>query len=137
MNNYILALLLRFSVLAGAVCTFVLIPLWLLRRTRLSVFRKLALAFMLIGALIPIAILPVWSWINAHGSLVEQVGFEHFVIRVWPSSIMLMALDTAGPPQIIFTVAVYSIAILGNIGLYGVVGLCVSWAYIRIRRKGV
>jgi hypothetical protein len=85
---------------------------------------------MLAGAIIPIVILPIWFWTNNHPAV---AGFEDIAIVLWPSSLLLMILEDSRSWSII--VFVYGFAILGNVGLYGTVGMIVGWAYARFRRN--
>ena len=117
-------LLIQLPAVAGALYVILTI-IWLLSRKPLNSFRKIALAFMLTGAIIPIVILPIWFWTNNYPVV---SGFENVAIVLWPSSILLMILEGSRSwSTIIF---VYGFAILGNVGLYGTIrincrmGLC-------------
>lgn len=46
---------------AAGVVWLVVAAWWLLGRKRLSVVRKITLAFVCAGAVVPIAILPIWN----------------------------------------------------------------------------
>jgi len=130
MDKYIGPLVLLFT-LAGAVCV-VLLTVWLLTRVRLTTFRKIALAFICAGAIVPIAILPAWVWINRHGGFSAIGGIQDVTIALWPTSIVLMALDSPGPLPWSTIAFVYGFSMLGNVGTYGIVGLIVGWLYVRL-----
>ncbi len=119
------------STVAGALCVILTI-IWLLSRTRLNSFRKVALAFVFAGAIIPIVILPIWFWTNEHPFFSR---FEDVAVVLWPSSIVTMALEGPEPAPWSTIAFVYGFAILGNVGLYGTVGLIVAWVYVRFRRN--
>ncbi len=113
---------------AGAGALYVILTIiWLLSRTPLDSFRKIALAFMLAGALIPVAILAVGFSFKADVSGVAIV--------LCPSSIVTMALEGPAPQPWSTIIFVYGFIILCNVGLYGTVGLVVGWVYARIRRR--
>lgn len=54
------------------------------------------------------------------------MGIEEIALSVWPTSIELMALDTQSPPPWSAIVFVYGFSILGNVGIYGMIGLVVG-----------
>jgi hypothetical protein len=122
------------STLAGVVFV-VLLAIGLVRRIRITGFKKIVLAFMCAGTIVPLAILPLWLWTNQHGSLSAQIRVEDVVEVLWPTSISLMALDSPGPAPWDTVALVYGLSILGNVGAYGVVGLIVSPLYVRLKRR--
>lgn len=122
--------LILLSVSAGIVFV-VLLAIGLLKRIRLTAFKRIVLAFMCAGTVVPLAILPLWFWINRHGSLSAQVKVEDIVAVLWPTSIALMALESPAPWGTV--VFIYGLSILGNVGAYGAVGLVVGSLYVRLR----
>jgi vacuolar-type H+-ATPase subunit I/STV1 len=117
-------LLIQLPAVAGTLYV-ILTVIWLLSRTPLNNFRKIALSFMLAGAMIPGAILAVWFSFKADVSGVAIV--------LWPSSLVLMGLEGPAPSPWSTVIAVCVFAILGNVGLYGTVGITVGglWNWIR------
>jgi len=133
MDKYIGPLVLL-ATLVGVVCV-VLLAVWLLSRSHLTTFRKIALAFMCAGAVVPIAILSVWFWTDRHGNPSAIYGIERVARVLWPTSIELMALDSYEPSPWGTIAFVYAFSTLGNVGAYGTVGLTVGWVFVRFRRK--
>ena len=133
MENYIPWFVLLSTVMGGF-CVVLLIC-WLLGRAPLTTFAKIALGFMFAGAIIPVAILPIWFWINAHGSPSATGGIQHVAVMLWPSSFVVLALDASEPAPWSTILFVYLFAILGNVGAYGTVGLIVGWVYVRFNRS--
>lgn len=133
MDKYVGPLILS-ATLAGLVWA-ILLAAWLFKRSRLTIPRKILLGFACAGVIVPAAILPVWNWINLHGSFSTKARMDHFALALWPTSIELMALDSPGPPPWSAIAFVYGFSILGNIGAYGtaglIVGLCVRWFHAR------
>lgn len=128
MEKYIGPLLLL-ATLAGVIW-LILSVWWLFHRKQLTGFRRVVLAFVGIGALIPFVILTVWYWINTHGTFRAAGGIQDVAMRVWPTSIELMALDAPAPgPRISSIVIIYSLSILGNIGVYGAAGAVAAGIY--------
>ena len=121
------------STAAGLVWVF-LLGWWMFGRARFTTFKRLAAVFMFAGAVVPLVMLPVWFWLNRHPTWRASGGFEELVTRVWPTSIVLMALDSPTPVPWSTIIFVYAFSILGNVGAYGAVGLIVSWLYVRLRR---
>jgi hypothetical protein len=83
--------------------------------------KKFVRSFGMVGLLVPVVVYPLWQWVNNGRNLQSKVNFEDFATVVWPSSILLMALEGSGSAisrSIIFAV---SIAINGL--LYAGVGL--------------
>jgi hypothetical protein len=130
MEKYIGPLLLACT--AAGVVWLVVAAWWLLGRKRLSLFRKIVLVFVCAGAGVPIAILPIWDWINAQGNLAAMGRIQDVAQTIWPTSIEL-ALDSPGGAHWNAIAAVYAISILGNMGAYGIVGLAVGSSYVRLR----
>lgn len=116
-------LLIWFPAVAG-VLYVVLTIIWLLSRTPLNSLRKIALAFMFTGAIIPLVIL-LLALVGRDVSLVASV--------LCPSSIVTMGLEGPTPQPWSTIVLVYGFIILCNVGLYGTVGMIVGWAYARFR----
>jgi hypothetical protein len=131
-TKYIWPLLLL-ATLAG-VAWIVFLAVWLLRRSRLTTLKRVAVAFMCLGLAIPLVILPLWTWINQHGSSAAQGRIQDIALTFWPTSIELMALDSPGPPNWIAITIVYAVSILGNIGAYGTVGFIVGWVVAHIKQ---
>jgi hypothetical protein len=127
MERYIGPLILL-STAAGLLCV-VLAAWWILGRHPLTGFRKVAATFICAGAVIPVAILPVWFWLDRHRPWGSSGTFESFAVTLWPTSIVLMGLE--GPdPQPWSTIAfVYAFSILGIVGVYGTAGLLVGCVY--------
>lgn len=118
----------------GVVCITLLI-IWFVPRRPLTDSNKIAVVFILMGASVPIAILPVWYWINAHGTFPAMGVIQDIAKWLWPSSIVLMALDYPAPgPSWGATLFIYSIGIVCNIGTYGTAGLVVGRACIACKR---
>jgi len=117
--------LLVLPMFAGSVCV-VLASMWLLGRAELTTFRKIALAFMCAGAIVPLALISMSDWINRHE--VQDVA-----IMLWPTSFMLMAFDATEPLPWSTIAFVIAFSIVGNVGTYGIVGLIVSWFCVRCR----
>jgi hypothetical protein len=92
MEKYIGPLVLACT--AAGLVWLIVVAWWLLGRKQLSVFRKIALVFVCAGAAVPIAILPIWDWINAHGNLAAMGRIQDVAQTLWPTSIELMALDS-------------------------------------------
>jgi hypothetical protein len=65
-------------------------------------------------------------FINAHGLSVRNT-FERFSLVLWPSSIGLMGLE--GPGPIVFKLLFVAVLVLMNMGLYGLVGVCIGFAW--------
>jgi hypothetical protein len=107
MDKYI-GPLVQLATVAGVVW-IVLAIVWLVRRP-LTTFKKMALAFMCVGAVVPAAILPVWDWINLHGSLSAMGRVQDIALAIWPTSIELMALDSTGPPPWSAITLVYTLS---------------------------
>ena len=105
-------LLIWLPVIAGALYV-VLTIIWLLSRIPLNSLRKIALAFMVTGAIIPFVILLL-----------------ALVVRDMP-----MGLEGPTPQPWSTMVFVYGFIILCNVGLYGTAGMIVGWAYARFRRN--
>jgi uncharacterized membrane protein len=127
------------STLVGAVWIALLIR-WLLNRQRLSGFRRILLACISAGAIVPIAISLTWMWIRRYGSPSTESTFEIVAITLWPTSIELMALEGPSPDlwnSIASITLVYGVSILGNIGIYGVVGIIFGgiWRWIQFQRS--
>ena len=122
--NYI-SFLIVFFTLVGAAC-IVLLTWWLLSRVRLTTFRKITIAFICAGVIVPVVILPIWFWNG-------NTAFESVAVTLWPTSIELMVLSYAGRDSWISDALVYGISILGNIGVYGVAGIILGgiWNWIR------
>jgi hypothetical protein len=85
------------------------------------------------GGLIPFAVYPISMLIGAH-SLNARNIFERFVVVLWPSSIGLLGLD--GPGAIILKLMFVAVLILMNMGLYGLIGVCIGFVCQRFRFKG-
>jgi hypothetical protein len=73
----------------------------------------------LAGLLVPVVLLLRWK-LFGH-------GFGEREAILWPSSLILMALE--GPPEPVVIAVVYAIAVAANITLYSVVGL-LSWFFL-------
>ncbi|MGA7379239.1 MAG: hypothetical protein WBX03_00180 [Terriglobales bacterium] len=78
-----------------------------------------------LGGLLPFVLWPIWTYVNRHSSLEVRVSFDKFAIVVWPSSLGLMALDAPGRAAGSGLVLICML-ILMNMGLYGLIGLCVG-----------
>ncbi len=129
-----IGLLVLLSFGMGVVCSTLLI-IWFVRRRPLTDFNKIAVAFILLGAIIQIANLLVWFWINAHGTLPVMGVIQDIALWLWPSSIVLMALDEPAPgPSWGAILFIYSIGIFCNIGTYGAAGLVVGRLCIACKR---
>ncbi len=97
-----------------------------LRRERRGRVLKMIVAFGAIGLLIPSAVTALD--LIRHNDSIESARF------LWPSSIMLMALDSP-TESASNTIFVFGMAILSNVGLYGFVGLCAGGIWVWIRPK--
>jgi hypothetical protein len=123
MNFY--GILFTSSIILGALWLIISVW-WLVRRSSFSDFRKAAMAFVLAGVIVPFVLISVW----VRGTEIE--GIAPFL---WPTSIMLMALDQPSPSPVSSIALVYGMSILGNIGIYGTAGLPLSMLYARLRQK--
>lgn len=76
----------------------------------------------LAGLLVPVAILIIALY------LWDIFDWEYSVVTLWPSSIMLMALDTLDQPPWWWVIVVVGIAVGTNVVLYSIVG-AVLWLF--------
>jgi hypothetical protein len=137
MEEYIGPLILL-ATLAGLVWV-ILGVWWLIHRKQLSALRRIVLVFAGIGVLVPLVTLLIWDWINAHGSFSAMGTIQDVALRIWPTSIELMALDSPAPgPTLGGVVLVYSVSTLGNVGIYGTLGFIVAgiWDVARSKHSG-
>ena len=117
-------------ILAVSLCVFgILIVVWmfgyaLLKRGRQKVVRTALVVFGSVGALIPSVI--------GLASLGNRVPPD-FVYYFWPTAFVLAAGEHGD--TLWYIVLIFSVAILSNVGLYGVVGFIVGWIWSRIRAK--
>ena len=105
---------------SGAILTYAFRPT--LRKSRVW---TLLVAFGVLGLLVPVVFIVVgWVWNVGAGTL-------SLVEWLWPTSIMLMAGERGDPLSA--ALIVFGSAILGNVGLYGFVGLIVGriWKWMR------
>jgi hypothetical protein len=94
---------------------------WLLRRVKRTPFKKIMLGFVAAGLFVPVVTLPVWDLINGHVCSSGRGTMESVGLAVWPTSIMLMALE--GSPSLGTTIIICGLSTVGNVGIYGTVGL--------------
>jgi hypothetical protein len=132
MGRYIRPLILLAT--SVGVVWVVLSAVWLLRCSRLTAFKKIALTFICLGAVVPIAILPVWYWFGRQGNFAAVGRMAHVAAALWPTSIELMALAPPGMQRWSAVAFVCAFSILGNVGAYGIVGLIVGWVYVGCSR---
>ncbi len=92
--------------------------------------RVLDRCWLLFGAILG-AIVPMAAF-GAHW--IFGVIFSTWTVRIWPTSIILMVLDTANPPKWGWVFLIWSIAILSNIVLYTIAFALLSMASYPIRR---
>ena len=129
MGNYIGALVLLVT-LAGVVWVILFVVL-LFKRSRFTTFKKVVFGFAFAGVVIPAAILPVWNWSNHPGSFLFGLRIEYVALALWPTSIELMALDS--PHESWSSIAfVYGFSLLGNVGLYGTLGVIAGWIFVSL-----
>jgi hypothetical protein len=83
-----------------------------------------------LGGVTPFLIFATSMFINAHGLSVRNT-FERFTLVLWPSSIGLMGLE--GPGPIVFKLLFVAVLVLMNMGLYGLVGVCIGFAWQKFR----
>jgi hypothetical protein len=83
------------------------------------------------GGVIPFLILATSRFVG-HGLIVRNI-FERFMLVLWPSSIGLMGLD--GPSPTVFKLLVVAVLVLMNMGLYGLVGVCIGFGWQRFSFK--
>jgi hypothetical protein len=99
--------------------------------------KRLAFRFMAwssaAGAAIPFVICPIWMFVNTHFDLRAKVVFEDLALALWRSSILLMGLE--GPGPIVLKLLFVAALVLMNMGLYGLVGICVGFAWQRFRSQ--
>jgi hypothetical protein len=108
--------------------------IWLVRDRPFTSFKKIAITFVCLGALIPGVISPVWIWSNKHFGAVSVIykTAETF----WPTSIALMALDRRSNWRAV--AFVYAFSILANVGLYGAIGFLLAGGHrYATRLRGV
>jgi hypothetical protein len=86
-----------------------------------------------VGGVLPFVIYPIWIFINAHGLSARNI-FEVFVLVLWPSSIGLMGL--AGPGPMVLKLISVAVLVLMNMGLYGLVGVCIGFVWQKFRFQG-
>jgi hypothetical protein len=88
------------------------------------------------GGVIPFVVYAISMFINAHAPSVRNI-FEEFVLVLWPSSIGLMGLE--GPGPVVFKLMSVAVLVLMNVGLYGVVGVCIGfvWQKFRVQRDAI
>lgn len=99
---------------------------WLVRQVNRTLFKKIELAFIGAGLLIPVVIFPVWTLINRHGSATAIFDIQDIALVLWPTSIVLML--PAGPAWSLSTVIIIvGLCALGNVAVYGTIGLIVAW----------
>jgi len=125
--------------LASTLMGLLLLPLsavWLIRRG-LNSFKKIAVSFISLGAVVPAVIAPTWSWIDKHGSPSVVDVIERVALWLWPTSIALLALDSPQPLPWSTIAFVYGSSIVANIGLYGTVGLVIAMVYNHAARAKV
>jgi hypothetical protein len=79
-----------------------------------------------VGGVIPFVIYPIGIFVNAHFLSLKNV-FEEFLLVLWPTSILLMGLE--GPGPIFFKLLFVAVLVLMNVGLYGLVGVCIGFAW--------
>jgi hypothetical protein len=133
MGGYLIRLI-QVSFLLG-ICYVGVAAWWLAQRSWRTPFRKVMLGFISAGLLVPIVTLPVWNITNSHGSTSARTAMENVGLVIWPTSIILMLLE--GSPSAWATVLVCGMSALGNIGIYGTVGVVLGAAYglLRSRRE--
>lgn len=80
------------------------------------------------------------SFIGGTTSIAIWVAYMQFgylagseMVALWPNSIMLLGLEHS--PSISFSFAVWLVSIFINIGLYGIIGLCVTALYRFVTNK--
>jgi hypothetical protein len=95
-----------------------------LKRERRNPLRRTLVFFGLLGLLIP-AVGVLWSLTNA----VPPASVSY----LWPTEYVLGAGEYGDP--VWYVVMVFSVAIVSNVGAYGVVGFFVGWAWSRMRTK--
>ena len=83
--------------------------------------KKFVRIFGIVGLLVPVVIYPLWQWVNSGKDLQRKINFEDFATVVWPSSILLMALEGSGSAASRSIIIAVSVAVNGL--LYACVGL--------------
>jgi hypothetical protein len=93
----------------------------------------------------------IWKWVLLFAALglvapviltVQYLAFgvsfgdSAYLLWVWPTSIMFMALDSPGPAPTSTVVAIYCVAFLENCALYATLGVFL-WpiAHLIVRRR--
>ncbi len=130
MGNLFLALNLLSA--AGALIVAGLLTAAALGRWRRGLAFRVMTRMAVAGGLLPFLLLPVWTYVNRHFALDLQVGFEKLAIIAWPSSIGLMALEAPGTAG--SKVVVVCVLVLMNLGLYGLIGLCLGMVWEKAAR---
>jgi len=95
-----------------------------LRSGRQNLARRALVVFGLVGLLIPV-LLGLWSLTN--------IVPPDRVYYLWPTSFVLGAGEYGDPRW--YIVLIFGVAIVGNVGMYGIVGLFVGWVWSRIRAR--
>ena len=127
-----LFVLLNFLGLAGAVLVIVVLCAMALGKWKSIAFRTL-FWFALLGTAIPILLYLTWVYTSTHGLLNAEITIQSFFLVLWPSSLGLMGLQ--GKDIKASELLTFSVLILMNTGLYGIVGLFVGSAWQRFRRN--
>ena len=110
--------------LCGILTLFWMFTYVFLARGRQKYTRKTLARFGFVGLLIP-SLLGLWSLTNVVPA--DQVYY------FWPTSFVLGAGEYGNP--LWYVILLFSLAIIGNVGAYGVVGFFIGWVYSRIRAK--
>ncbi len=110
--------------LCGILTLFWMFAYVFLARGRGNYTRRMLVCFGLVGLLIP-SLLGLWSLIN--------IVPADPVYYLWPTSFVLGAGEYGD--ALWYIILIFSVAIIGNIGAYGIVGFFVGWVYSRIRAK--
>jgi hypothetical protein len=74
-----------------------------------------------VGLLVPFVVYPLWQSVNEGPFLENKVRFESIAVVLWPSSIILMALE--GPGSGVSRAFIVILSLAANAVLYGCVGL--------------
>jgi hypothetical protein len=92
-----------------------------------------------------------WRWVQLFGALglvVPAITLSRWLLfhlgegvwegRLWPSSFVLMALDTPKPSPVGTVIYVYALTLLSNMALYAAIGaLLWPMAYLAVRLFGI
>jgi hypothetical protein len=130
MKSKIIFLAAKFSVLG----TLVVIVLFLLaafgKMKRGSAFTSMYW-FAGAGGAIPLIMLSIWGLVRSNLSLRAETLWQVLFLTLWPVSFALIGLD--GTSSALRQTLFVGILVMMNAGLYGIVGLCIGYAWRKLR----